>query len=109
MLRLIKNKVYMWSLSSGVIALLAFAGMGTFFPKYLEYHFRQTASDTGLSTLGTSVGTGLGVLLGGLLIARLRFRARVLAGWTVQTVMSVLIYGLNHVGRWCRGSLRLWL
>ena len=82
-LRLLKNKVYMWTLSSGVIALLAFAGMGTFFPKYLEYHFRQTASNTGLSSLGTSVGTGLGILLGGLLIARFRFRARVLAGWQV--------------------------
>ena len=89
--RLLKNKVYMWSVASGVIALLAFAGMGTFFPKYLEYHFRQTPSDTGLSSLGTSAGTGLGILLGGLVIARFRPRARVLAGWqVVQGVIGTL-------------------
>ena len=90
-MRLLRNKVYMWNLLSGVIALLAFAGMGTFFPKYLEYHFRQTPSNTGLSSLGTSLGTGLGILLGGLLITKFRFRARVLAGWqVVQGILGTL-------------------
>jgi len=60
----------MWNLCSAVVALLAFSGMGTFFPKYLEYHFRQTASSTGLSSLGNSVGTGTGILLSGLVISR---------------------------------------
>ena len=96
-LRLIKNKVYVWSLLSGVIALLAFAGMGTFFPKYLEYHFRQTPSDTGLSSLGTSAGTGLGILLGGLIITRFRPRARVLAGWQVMQgvigTLALIVFG----------------
>ena len=68
--RLFRNKVYMWNLCSAVVALLAFSGMGTFFPKYLEYHFRQTASNTGLSSLGNSVGTGTGILLSGLVISR---------------------------------------
>ena len=96
-LRLIKNKVYVWSLLSGVIALLAFAGMGTFFPKYLEYHFRQTPSNTGLSSLGTSAGTGLGILLGGLIISRFRPRARVLAGWQVMQgvigTLALIVFG----------------
>ena len=87
----------MWSVASGVIALLAFAGMGTFFPKYLEYHFRQTPSDTGLSSLGTSAGTGLGILLGGLVIARFRPRARVLAGWQVLQgaigTLALIVFG----------------
>ena len=68
--RLFRNKVYMWNLCSAVVALLAFSGMGTFFPKYLEYHFRQTASNTGLSSLGNSVGTGTGIILSGLVISR---------------------------------------
>ena len=83
LLRLIRNKVYMWSLFSLVVALLVFEGFGTFFSKYLEFQFRQNASDSGLSNLGTSIGTGLGILISGLLISKFKFRARTLAAWSV--------------------------
>ena len=90
-LRLSRNKIYMWNLFSTVAAVLAFAGFGTFFPKYLEYHFRQKASKSSYSNLGGSIGTGLGIFIGGAVIFRFKFRAKVLAGWSVFTgVVGVL-------------------
>ena len=78
-----KNKVYMLNLISAVTALFGFAGLGTFFPKYIEYHFRQKASDSGLTSLYASAGTGGGIFLGGFLITKYKFRAKTLAGWSM--------------------------
>ena len=78
-----KNKVYMFNLISAVTALFGFSGLGTFFPKYIEYHFRQKASDSGLTSLYSSVGTGTGIFLGGFLISKYKFRAKTLAGWSM--------------------------
>ena len=78
-----KNKVYMFNLISAVTALFGFSGLGTFFPKYIEYHFRQKASDSGLTSLYSSAGTGTGIFLGGFLISKYKFRAKTLAGWSM--------------------------
>ena len=73
----------MLNLISAVTALFGFSGLGTFFPKYIEYHFRQKASDSGLTSLYASAGTGAGIFLGGFLITKYKFRAKTLAGWSM--------------------------
>ena len=73
----------MWNLFSAIVAVLSFSGMGTFFPKYLEYHFRQKASKSGFSALSGPIGTGIGISLSGYLISKYKFRAKTLAGWTI--------------------------
>ena len=95
--RLLRNKVYMWNLFAATAALLCFSGLGTFFPKYLEYHFRQKASKSGLSSMGTSIGTAFGVALGGAVISKYKFRARTLAAWSVFIgcvgILAMIIFG----------------
>ena len=90
-LRLLHNKIYMWNLFSAVVAILAVSGMGTFFPKYLEYHFRQKASKSGLSSLGGSIGTGVGIVVSGYIISRFKFSAKTLAAWSVLAGVIAVI------------------
>ena len=73
----------MLNLISAVTGLFGFSGLGTFFPKYIEYHFRQKPSDSGLTSLYSSAGTGLGIFLGGFLITKFRFKAKTLAAWSM--------------------------
>ena len=106
----------MWNLFSAIVAVLSFSGMGTFFPKYLEYHFRQKASKSGFSALSGPIGTGIGISLSGYLISKYKFRAKTLAGWSIFSgvigVFAVVlfgflacpklnIYGLNSEGGQC--------
>jgi len=81
--RLMKNKLYLCHMFSAVTALLAFVGFGTFIPKYFEYHFRQKATQSGLSSLGSSIFTGLGIGISGQVIGRYKFRAKTLAAWSM--------------------------
>ena len=87
----------MFNLISAVTALFGFSGLGTFFPKYIEYHFRQKASDSGLTSLYSSAGTGAGIFLGGFLISRYQFRAKTLAGWSVF-IGFVAVVALTALG-----------
>ena len=89
--RLVRNKLYMFNLFSAVTALLAFVGFGTFIPKYFEYHFRQKATKSGLSSLGSSVFTGLGIIISGQVIAKYKFKAGTLAAWSmIVGILAVL-------------------
>jgi len=81
--RLMKNKIYVLNIFSAVTALLAFVGFGTFIPKYFEYHFRQKATKSGLSSLGSSIFTGLGIIVSGQIIGKYKFRAKTLAAWSM--------------------------
>jgi len=95
--RLLKNKVYMFNLLSAVTALFGFSGLGTFFPKYIEYHFRQKTSRAGLTSLYSSFGTGTGIFLGGFLISKFKFKARTIAAWSMfigfVAVLSMIALG----------------
>jgi len=90
-IRLMKNRLYLCNLFSAVAALLAFVGFGTFIPKYFEYHFRQKATKTGLSSLGSSIFTGMGILISGQVIGKYKFRAKTLAAWSmIVGILAVL-------------------
>jgi hypothetical protein len=97
-MRLIKNKLYVCNMFSAVTALLAFVGLGTFIPKYFEYHFRQKATRSGLSSLGSSIFTGLGIVISGQVIQRYKFRAKTLAAWSmivgILAVLTMIIMSL---------------
>jgi len=90
-MRLMKNKLYVCNMFSAVTALLAFVGFGTFIPKYFEYHFRQKATKSGLSSLGSSVFTGLGIIISGQVIGKYKFKAKTLAAWSmIVGILAVL-------------------
>merc|ERR1719193_2562919 len=83
-LRLLRNKLFMWNFASSIFVVFAFMGFGTFMPKYIESQFRQTGSRS--SVLAGTAGTGFkafGLIISGYLIGRFKFSARVLSGWNV--------------------------
>jgi len=82
--RLAKNKVYVFNALSTIFLLFGVVGFGTFVPKYFEYHFRKPASSSGNSGgLTKALSSVVGILLSGVVISKFRFRARILAGYSV--------------------------
>ena len=82
--RLIKNKVYVFNSLSTILYLFGFIGFGTFVPKYFEYHFRRSASSSGSSGgMSKAGGAVVGILVSGWVLARFKFRARLVTGWNV--------------------------
>ena len=81
--RLLRNRVYILNLTSTVTAMFGFSGLITFFPKYVEYHFRKKASSSALTSLVSSFGIGLGIMGMGLLISKFKFKARTISGWSM--------------------------
>eukprot|EP00092_Neocalanus_flemingeri_P008381 GFUD01009037.1.p1 GENE.GFUD01009037.1~~GFUD01009037.1.p1 ORF type:complete len:657 (+),score=126.71 GFUD01009037.1:144-2114(+) len=81
--RLMKNKIYVFQLLYGVTALLAMTGLGTFMPKYFEFHFRQKATRSGLSSIGSSIFTGLGFIISGQAIGKFKLKAKTVAAWNM--------------------------
>ena len=54
MLRLLRNKLFMYNFFSSIFYVFAFMGFGTFMPKYIEYNFRIKSSKS------SSLAGGLG-------------------------------------------------
>lgn len=80
--RLLTNKVWMLNVFSTVFVLFGFIGLGTFMPKYLEYHFRQNASKGGgLGGLANALPTAIGMLISGYIVGKKKPSAKALAGY----------------------------
>lgn len=92
LIRLGKNKIYVFSSLSSVFFLFGIIGFATFIPKLFEYNYRQKASSSGsFSGLAKAVGSAIGMLLSGYLIGRFKFRARVLAGWNLFVTAAAIV------------------
>ncbi|KAK9498787.1 hypothetical protein O3M35_003346 [Rhynocoris fuscipes] len=92
LMRLSKNKIFMYNSFSSTIGMLALIGFWIFMPKYIETQFRKTASEANLMT-GTIglVSTALGVISSGALISKFKPRPTYLAAWNVFTEAIIII------------------
>ncbi|TRY69950.1 hypothetical protein TCAL_04473 [Tigriopus californicus] len=92
-MRLLKNKLFMYNFFSSIFYAFAFMGFGTFMPKYIEFQFRITGSNS--STYAGGIGTGskaMGLLISGFLIAKFKPSARFLSGYSV--VLGLIFFGV---------------
>ena len=82
--RLLRNKVFVFNSLSTIFFLFGIIGFGTFVPKYFEYHFRRSTSSSGSAGgMSKALGSVVGILVSGAVLARFRFRSRVVAAWNV--------------------------
>ncbi|XP_014259140.1 solute carrier organic anion transporter family member 4C1-like [Cimex lectularius] len=86
LLRLIKNPILMLNTTSSTFYILGMMGYFIFLPKYIEYQFHRTASNSSLITgLVGLICTAIGVLTSGYIVSKFKPRARYLAAWNVFT------------------------
>uniref|UniRef100_A0A336M246 Solute carrier organic anion transporter family member n=1 Tax=Culicoides sonorensis TaxID=179676 RepID=A0A336M246_CULSO len=90
--RLIKNKVLMFNIFSGVFYILGSSGYITFIAKYMEVQFHRSSADaTTITGPATLFGMIIGVMISGVFISKMRPRAKYLLFWNV-------IVGIVYVG-----------
>ena len=97
MLRLIRNKLFMYNLISNYFYVFAFKGFGTFMQKYMEYQFRKTASGAALLGGGSVFTSAIGLLTSGLVLSKCKLSARIITGWNV-VIMAVILAWLVLFG-----------
>merc|ERR1719361_1049736 len=91
MMRLLKNKLFMYNFVSNYFYIFAFKGFGTFMQKYMEYQFRKTASGSASFGGGSVFVSAIGLLTSGIILSKCRLSARIITGWNV--VIMLLICG----------------
>jgi len=99
-IRLGRNKVYVYSSLSTLSFLLAIVGFGTFIPKMFQYVFGQPASSSGSVTgLSKALLSAIGMIGSGYVIGRFRFTARTLQTWNVVVgfIMFILITAVFQI------------
>ncbi len=80
--RLLAIPIYVLNLASMVTFVFGFIGYTQFFPKYLEFHYRQPASRSGyLGGLSKTVSAVAGCLLSGFIVGKFKLHARTLAAY----------------------------
>lgn len=86
LVRLLKNRIFMYNTFSSTFAMLGILGFWIFMPKYIETQFRKTASEANLitGTIGL-LSTAAGVISSGALISKFKPRPKYLAAWNVIT------------------------
>ena len=90
--RLLSSKVYVLNNISGAAFLFGIIGMFLFFPKYIEFHFRQKASVSGSAGgVPKTVSSVVGMLVSGWIIGKYRFRGRALSGWCVFADVCAIV------------------
>lgn len=82
--RLLKNKVLMFNIFSGVFYILGSSGYITFIAKYMEVQFHKSSSDATIITgPATLLGMVCGMLASGFFISKRKPRAKYLLFWNV--------------------------
>ena len=80
-LRLLKNKLFVYNFFSSICYIFGFVGFGTFLPKFLEYNFRvSSSSSASYSAVSGPLSSAVGLLASGWLISKFKPSARVLSG-----------------------------
>ena len=91
--RLLSCKVWVFNSISTIFYLFGFIGFGTFVPKYFEYHFRRSASSSGSSGgMSKALGSVAGILISGFVLAKIKFRPRVVSAWNVLIGVAGVIF-----------------
>lgn len=88
--RLIKNKLLLLRMLSGIMHILPIAGFYTFLPKYLTEQFRiAPSSASAISGLAGILFVGFGAFLGGTIIRMFNINSKQMARWIA---ISSLLY-----------------
>ncbi|XP_077488077.1 solute carrier organic anion transporter family member 74D-like [Amblyomma americanum] len=89
--RLASNPIFMFHSIGLIFVLLATAGYGTSFSKYVEFQFRQSASKANYYTGAAKVVTTLiGIVTGGVVVHRFRPRPRIVAGYSAFVEIAMM-------------------
>lgn len=92
-MRLFKNKLLMYNITSNIFYLIGAAGHMTFISRYMEVQFNKTSSDGTIVTGPITItGMVLGFLISGFVISTYKPRPRILFFWNV-IVGVVLMMG----------------
>ena len=84
--------LYVLNNISGAAFLFGIIGMALFFPKYIEFHFRQKASVSGSAGgVPKTVSSVIGMLVSGWIIGKYRFKGRALSGWCVFADVCAIV------------------
>lgn len=84
LMRLLRNPVFVAHVISVIFHCNGMLGYYILMPRYMEAHFRQTASRANLVSGATSIITMLaGIVIGGFVIRRFKPRPRLLTGYMV--------------------------
>ncbi|XP_077488076.1 solute carrier organic anion transporter family member 74D-like [Amblyomma americanum] len=99
--RLAGNPIFMLHSIGLTFILLATAGYGTSFNKYVEFQFRQSASKANYYTGVAKVATTMvGFLISGVVLHRFRPRPRIVAGYSafVELAMTAGFVAMMFIG-----------
>lgn len=90
---LIRNKLLVMRMLSGILHILPIAGFYTFLPKYLiEYYQLEASSASAVSGLAGILFVGLGAFLGGTIMRVMSVNSRLMTKWIAA---SALLYTLG--------------
>jgi MFS family permease len=93
--RLIRNKLLVLRMLSGVLHILPIAGFYTFLPKYLMEQFRITSSSASvISGLAGILFVGFGAFIGGTIIRVFNVNSRMMTRWIAA---SALLYSIGMI------------
>ena len=91
--RLIKNKLLLLRMLSGILHIIPIAGFYTFFPKYLIEQFRITLSSaSAISGLAGILFVGFGAFLGGTIVRLFNVNSKLVTRWIAS---SALLYTMG--------------
>lgn len=83
-LRLIKNRVWFFHTLAIIFHVNGYMGYFVLMPRYMEHHYKQSASGASFFSGSTSIVTMIvGIMLGGIVISRFRPKPRTLTGYMV--------------------------
>ena len=98
MLRLLKNRLFIYNFFSNLFYAFGFKGLRVFFQKYIESQFQKTASKAALIGAGSVFASGIGIITSGFALSIFKPRTRVIAGWNVFAmtliVMWTVVFGI---------------
>lgn len=102
--RLCKNPVLMWKIATIMFVFNGTGGYITMFPKYVEIHYRVSASNASLFTGPTKIlAMILGVFLGGLVIRFWKPKARTIALLEAASDLTEITFLLAGMSLSCSG------
>lgn len=102
LMRLLKNKLLMFNILSGIFYILGSSGYITFLSKYMEVQFNKNSSDATIVTGPvTIIGMVTGFLLSGFLISKYRPTPRKLFLWNVIVGIGYMVGQVIYLSLTC--------
>lgn len=101
-MRLLKNKLLIFNITSAIFYILGAAGYMTFLTKYMEVQFHQTAQNATI-IIGpvTIIGMVSGLLLSGFIISKYKPKSGKVLFWNVIVGFIYMIGQISYLFLYC--------